>query len=64
MKNEDHESRSATTTVFEELAAASKQYRDYVQLAQLGELSAKRAVEIRSYDRTWSHPLGLVLHKK
>jgi hypothetical protein len=64
MTNEDSESRSATTIIFEQLAAATKQYRDYVDLAQIGEASARRAAEIRSYDRTWSHPLGLVLHKK
>ena len=64
MTNEDSESHSATAIVFEELAAAMKQYRDYVDLARMGEASARRAAEIRSYERTWSHPLGLVLHKK
>ncbi len=64
MANEDPDSRSAVTTVFEELAAANRQYREYVQLAQLGEASARRAAEVRSYDRTWRHPLGMVIHKK
>ena len=64
MTNEKNDSPSATTRVFEELAAANKQYREYVHLAKLGEFASPRAAEIRSYDRTWDPPLGLVLHKK
>ena len=62
--NEKQESVTATARVFEELAAATKLYREYLQLAQLGDASGRRAAEIRSYERTWSHPLGMVLHKK
>lgn len=49
--------------VVEALSAASKQYGEYVRLAQLAEFTSSQSIETLSYRRNWTHPLGLVITK-
>ena len=49
--------------VLQALSEAGKQYRDYVELAQIAEAASRQKVELLSYQRNWNHPLGLVIEK-
>jgi len=48
----------------EALSEASQQYETYLQLAIVAKLAATATTrdEVRSYRRTWTHPLGLVMN--
>jgi hypothetical protein len=63
MQDEKPDNPAYDDRVFDALAKAGKQYRDYVRLAQLGEFASQRALETLSYQRDWKHPLGLVITK-
>ena len=44
------------------LLDAGKQYERYVELTRVAGLAALVRDEMRSYNRTWKHPLGLVMN--
>lgn len=46
----------------EALSEASRQYEAYAKLVSVAQLAAATRDELRSYHRTWSHPLGLVMN--
>lgn len=63
MPEQKPEPSSSETRVLEALAAAAKQYQEAVDLAHLGQFASQNNVEALSYQRTWKHPLGLVISK-
>jgi hypothetical protein len=58
----EHADAPPTPDVAELLLEAGKQYESYLQLARVASLAASVREELRSYHRTWKHPLGLVMN--
>jgi hypothetical protein len=56
------EGEAREVSLAEAIREASQQYEVYVRLVTVAQLAATTRDELRSYRRTWNHPLGLVMN--
>ena len=54
----------AAPDVSEVIAEAGKQYEQYVELTRVAGIAALVGDDHRSQNRTWKHPLGLVMNAR
>lgn len=61
--NETTRRQPSEQEVLQTLQEAMRVHREQVDLATLARFSRQLSDELRSYDRKWSHPLGLVIRE-